>query len=288
VNHTDLHDPIHTGRPVNAGLTPNGGRLGLLGLQAQVELRSTARSVEFVIGAVALPVLLYAMFGLPSASTTNLLPGGAHVGTMMMVSLCAYGVVSLAIFTFGENVAKERGSGWIRTMRATPLPTWSHLVGKVAVALVGALAIVVTTGTAAVLAGNVSLAPSRWLALTATLLAGVVAFSTLGFAIAYAVRPRAATAIANLIFLPLAFLSGFFVPLGELPPVLGDIAVWLPTHHFGQLVWLQVASAADVEAWTGTPVASTTVHLAWVVGATAVFGAVAALASRRAAVTRRA
>jgi ABC-2 type transport system permease protein len=288
VNPTDVRDPGHAPQPVDIGLAPNGGRMGLLGLQARVELRSTARSVEFVIGAIALPVLLYAMFGLPSASTTNLLPGGAHVGTMMMVSLCAYGVVSLAIFTFGENVAKDRGSGWTRTMRATPLPTWSHLVGKVAVALVGAVAIVVTTGTAAVLAGNVSLAPSRWLALTATLMAGVMAFSTLGFAIAYAVRPRAATAIANLIFLPLAFLSGFFVPLGELPPVLGDIAVWLPTHHFGQLVWLQVASAADVEAWTGTPVSSTTVHLAWVVGATAVFGAVAALASRRAAVTRRA
>jgi ABC-2 type transport system permease protein len=288
VNHTDVHYPVHAPQPVDLGLTPNGGRLGLLGLQVRVELRRTARSVEFVIGAVALPVLLYAMFGLPSASTSNLLPGGAHVGTMMMVSLCAYGVVSLAIFTFGENVAKERGSGWIRTMRATPLPTWSHLVGKVAVALVGAVVIVGTTGTAAVLAGNVSLPPSTWLALTATLLAGVIAFSTLGFAIAYAVRPRAATAIANLVFLPLAFLSGFFVPLGELPPVLSDIAVWLPTHHFGQLAWLQVASAADVEAWTGTPVSGATFHLAWVVGATAIFGAVAALASRRTAVTRRA
>lgn len=288
MNHTDVRDPIPETRPTDLGLTPNGGRFGLLAIQARAELRSTARSVEFVVGAVALPVLLYAMFGLPNASPTNLLPDGAHVGTMMMVALCAYGVVSLAIFTFGDAVAKERGSGWIRTMRATPLPTWTYLGAKSAVALVGATVVVASTGAVAVLAGNVALAPSTWLALTVTLLAGVLAFSTLGFAIAYAVRPRAATAIANLIFLPLAFLSGFFVPLGELPPVLGDIAVWLPTHHFGQLAWLQVASAADVEAWTGTPASSVSTHLAWVIGATVLFGAVAALASRRAAVTQRA
>lgn len=270
-----------------AELERTGGRLGLLGVQALVELRSTARSVEFVIGAVALPMLLYAMFGLPSSSASNVLPDGTHVGTMMMVALCAYGVVSLAIFTFGENVAKERGRGWTRTMRATPLPTWSHLAGKVAVALVGAALIIASTGGLAVVAGNVRMDAGQWVPLIVALLAGVLVFSSLGFAIAYATPPRAATAIANLIFLPLAFLSGFFVPLGELPPVLGDIAVWLPTYHFGQLVWQQVASTAGVEAWTGLTAASTAVHLSWVLGGAVVFGGVAMLASRRDGVTRR-
>ena len=266
---------------------PQGGELGLLVTYAAVEVRSTARSMQFVVGAVALPALLYAMFGLTNADPTNVLPAGTHVGTMMMVSFCAYGVVSLAIFTFGESIAEERGRGWVRTMRATPLPSWSFLGAKVAVALIGGLLIVASVGGLATVAGNVRLDAGTWLVLTLTLLGGLLAFSTLGFAIAYATRPRAATAIANLIFLPLAFLSGFFIPLGESPPVLADIAVWLPTYHFGQLTWQHVAPAADVEAWTSVAPASTGVHLAWVLGSTVVFGFVAAVAGRRAAVTSR-
>ena len=70
----------------------------------------------FAAGAIAIPVILYAMFGLPNAS--GVLPGGTGVGLVMAVSMCAYGVVSLAIFTFGEDVAKERGRGWTRTRAA--------------------------------------------------------------------------------------------------------------------------------------------------------------------------
>ena len=265
----------------------NGGPHGLLVAHSLVELRRAARSIEYVIVAIALPMLLYAMFGLPSADVANVLPDGTHVGTMMMVSLCCYGVVSLAIFTFGEYVAKERAGGWARTMRATPLPVWSNLAAKVVLALAGGVLIVASTAGLAVAAGNVRLPAQQWVGLAGVLVAGVLAFSTLGFAIAYATRPRAATAIANLIFLPLAFLSGFFVPLSELPEVLGDIAVWLPTYHFGQLAWQQVAPHTGVEAWVGRVPAATGVHLAWVLGATVVCGTIALLAARREGVTRR-
>jgi ABC-2 type transport system permease protein len=270
-----------------ATMRSNGGGLGLVAVHCIVELRRAARSIEYLIVAVALPMLLYAMFGLPNAEVTNVLPDGTHVGTMMMVSLCCYGVVSLAIFTFGEYVAKERLRGWARTMRSTPLPVWSNLVAKLVLAVVGAALIVASTAGLAVAAGNVRLEPAQWVRLVGTLLAGVLAFSTLGFAIAYATRPRAATAISNLIFLPLAFLSGFFVPLSELPEVLAEIAVWLPTYHFGQLAWRQVAPPSDVQAWVGAAHGSSGEHLAWVLATTVVCGAIALVAAGREGVTRR-
>jgi ABC-2 type transport system permease protein len=265
----------------------NGGWLGLLAVHCLVELRRAARSIEYLIVVVALPMLLYAMFGLPDADVTNVLADGTHVGTMMMVSLCCYGVVSLAIFTFGEYVAKERAGGWARTMRSTPLPVWSNLAAKAVLGLVGAAAIVASTAGLAVVAGNVRLELAQWVGLVATLLAGVLAFSTLGFAIAYATRPRAATAISNLIFLPLSFLSGFFVPLSELPSVLARIAVWLPTYHFGQLAWRQVAPASDVAAWVGIAPARGGVHLTWVLATALACSAIALAAAGREGVTRR-
>jgi ABC-2 type transport system permease protein len=265
-----------------------GGWLGLLAVHSRVELRRAARSFEYLIVAVALPMLLYAMFGLPNADPENTLPGGTPVSTMMMVSLCCYGVVSLAIFTFGESIANERARGWARTMRATPLPVWSNLAAKSVLALVGATLIVVSTAGLAVVAGNVRLDPTQWVRLVGTLVAGVLAFSPLGFAIAYATRPRAATAIANLIFLPLAFLSGFFVPLAELPAILTRIAGWLPTHHFGQLAWRQVAPLGDVEAWVGAAPSTAAVHLGWILATIVVCGVITLLAVRREGVYRRA
>ena len=260
-------------------------RLGLLGRMVRTDIRAGLRSPEFAVGVVAVPVLLYAMFGLPSAS--NLLPGGTRIGTMMLVSLTAYGVVSLAIFTFGDEVAKERGRGWPRTLQATPIPTWVYLGGKLAMALVYAALITATMSVVAATAGGVSLPAGTWVVFLATMLSGVLAFSTLGFAIAYLARPRTATVIANLMFLPLAFFSGFFFPLSELPSILRDVAPWLPTYHFGQLAWHRVAPAGDVEAFTGIASPGQGTHVVWMLGCTAAFAVAALLAARREGVTRR-
>lgn len=270
------------------GATPhrNGGVLGLLAIQIRIEVLVAFRSLEFLIGVVGVPLLLYAMFGLPNVSDT--LPRGTSYALMMMVSMSGYGIVSLAIFAFGDELAKERGRGWTRTMHATPLPAWVHLAGKVAMAGIYALIIVAAMSAIAMVAGGLSIPLADLLGFTVVMLSGVLAFSTFGFAIAYLVRPRAATAIANLIFLPLSFCSGFFFPLSELPAFLRGVAPWLPTYHFGQLAWQQVAPTVDVEAFTGLPVRSASLHLIWVLGCAVVFGVLALLAARRETVARRA
>lgn len=277
------HDPGAV-RSRHAEPRPNGGSLGLLALVAWAELRSSARSPEFAVGAIALPVLLYAMFGLPNASE---LDGGTTVRTAVLVSLCAYGVISLAIFTFGENLAKERGRGWIRTLRATPLPMGTLLLGKIVTAVAHAALIVVSVSLLAGMAGGVNLRVTTWIVFGLTMVGGVVAFSALGFAIALLAKPRAATVISNLIFLPLSFASGFFVPLSQLPAPMRDIAQWLPTFHFGQLAYRIVVPARDIEELTGIPTGSVGTHLAVVTATTITLSGVALLAARREAVTRR-
>ena len=262
-----------------------GGRAGLLALQVATEVRASLRSPEFAVGAVLIPVILYAMFGLTNAS--SLLPDGTRVGLAMLLSLSCYGVVTLAIVVFGEDVAKDRGRGWLRTLRATPFPTWVYLAGKLGAALVHGALIVTAMAVLAATAGGVELAPHRWALYAALMLAGVVLFSPLGFAIAYLARPKAAAVIANVVFLPLAFASGFFVPLSELPDVMGDIARYLPTYHFGQLVYRAVIPAGDVEAFTGAATGSAAVHVAWVLGSAVLLAAAALAAARREAVTQR-
>lgn len=286
---THAHGPAATRRPTTTGparpARRNGGVLGLTALAVWTELRASLRTPEFAVGAVGIPLLLYAMFALPNASSQ--LPAGSSVGLAMLVSMSAYGTISLAIFVFGEDVARDRGRGWTRTMRATPLPTAVHLVGKVGNAVLLATVVVVLMSLMAALAGGVQLTTATWLALAATMIAAVLVFAPLGFAIAFAVRPRAAAVIANLIFLPLAFASGFFVPLGELPAVLRRVAEYQPTFHFGQLAYRIVMPGADVEYWTAAETRPLWIHVVWVAGSAVALTAVALAAARREAVTRR-
>lgn len=211
----------------------------LVAVQVLAEVRRFRRLPEYVIGVVAVPVLLYAMFGLPGGTRT--LPGGTTVGAMTLVSFACFGVVNQALFSFGAELAGERGKGWLRRLRATPMPMWLYFAGKLAMNLAFTA---VTLGGAVVVAvlGGVRLDPARTALVALVVLAGSVVFSPMGAAIAYWARPRAASTIANLIFLPLSFASGFLYPLAALPHALQQLAPWLPTYHLGQLAWGAMAA----------------------------------------------
>ncbi len=273
---TDVHtmEPSTSG-PASPDLDrPTGGPLGLLFAQLAAELKQMMRVPEYVIGIVGVPVILYAMFGLSNAGQR--LPGGTDVGAMLVASFSAYAIVSLAIFSFGVDVAGERGRGWLRRLRCTPMPMWAYFAAKVASALALAVLIYALVWALAMAGARVPFDAARAARTLAALLLGVIAFAPMGFALAFWARPRAAAAIGNLLFLPLSFVSGFFTPLNGLPQILRDAAPWLPTYHFGLLVWGGVAPAEDVRHFTGVDPGPALPQLAWLVGTFLVFGALAA------------
>ncbi|QQS01629.1 MAG: ABC transporter permease [Austwickia sp.] len=245
-------------------------------LRAQVaaELRQMVRVPEYVIGVAGVPVILYAMFGLSNAGT--LLPGGTDVGAMLVASFSAYAVVSLAIFTYGVDVAGERGRGWLRRLRCTPMPMWAYFAAKIVSALVLAVLVYALVWALAIAGAKVPFDAARAARTLAALLIGVVAFAPMGFALAFWARPKAAAAIGNLLFLPLSFVSGFFTSLSSLPQFLRDAAPWLPTYHFGLLVWGGVAPADDVRHFNGMQTAGPGPQLAWLAATFVAFGALAA------------
>lgn len=261
-----------------------GSVAGMLGQHVASEVRQNLRIPEYLVGVVAIPVLLYTMFGVPQAGQD--LPAGTDVGAVMFGSLACYGVVSLAIFTFGVDIAQERGRGWLRRLRATPMPTWVYFAGKGVAALLFTAAILAAMLAVATGAG-VSFAPDRLALTVLLLLAGALAFAPAGLALAFWVRPRAASAIGNLVFLPLSFASGFFFPLEVLPRIVQEMSAVLPTYHFGQLVWAGLAPAADRAAFGISTGGSTLEHLAWVVVSSLVFTILAVVGYRRDSEDRR-
>ena len=59
----------------------------------------------------------------------------------------------------------------------------------------------------------------------------------LGMAIGYGVGANTAPAVVNVVYLPMAFLSGIFFPLKLMPDFIQRIGHTLPTYHYAELGW---------------------------------------------------
>jgi ABC-2 type transport system permease protein len=108
------------------------------------------------------------------------------------------------------------------------------------------------------------LTPVQLARVYAGLLAGAVPFTFFGIALGYRTGPRSSVAVANLIYLVLSYAGGLWVPPDALPPGVRTVAGFLPTHHWGRVVW---AGALGIP-WR-------TVDWVLLAGWTAAFGAAA-------------
>jgi ABC-2 type transport system permease protein len=240
----------------------------MLLVQTWSEMRIRWRIPAFSLTIVALPVLFFTFFGLPFARQT--LPNGTSLGVYLLASFAAYSVGSVMVFGFGIGVATERGLKVDVLMRAMPMPPLIAILAKVLNALAYALLSLVVLIAYGVAVGGVREDPAVWLDMIVRLLAGSLPFIALGFAIGYLCGPNVAPAAANLVYLPLSFASGLFLPVSQLPTFVRRVAPYLPAYHYGQLAWSTVGASSE----------SLLVCLAWLAGYTLLFLAIAFRAYR--------
>jgi ABC-2 type transport system permease protein len=237
--------------------------------QIRSELRMRWRLPAFSASNLLLPVVLFSFFGLPFAGRTG--PRGLDIGVVLLISFSAYAVGQVMVYGFGIGVAMERGQKIDVLMRATPLPPGVYLAAKIVVAMLfGLLATLILFAYAGVV-GGIRVAPGVWVSVIARLLAGSVPLIALGFAIGYVAGPNAAPAVVNLVYLPLAFASGLFLPPEQLPAFVQRVAPYLPTYHYAQLAWSAIGAGRE-------PVSTSVV---WLVGYSALFLWAAIRAYRR-------
>ncbi|HVT37997.1 MAG TPA: ABC transporter permease [Gemmatimonadaceae bacterium] len=233
------------------------------------ELLKVLRVPSFMVPTIAFPILFFAMFGLPNASRTI---AGINLGAYLMASYGAYAIMATALISFGVSIAAERALGWNRLLRVTPLTPGAYFGAKTIMALALSAMSLTALFTFGFAVGHVSLPLLTWLKLGGVLLVGTVPFLLLGTAIGYSVSPAAAAPITTLIFLPLSFASGLFMPLAMLPRAVQQAAPWLPSYHVGQLGWTTIGGG------DGRGLGP---HLLWIGGYAVIFGLFAFAAHRR-------
>ncbi len=249
-----------------ATLQPRRNVLALYLTEIRLEFLKLLRVPIFSISVIGFPIMFYIFFGgMFGAGEAQGIVGGLY----MVGTFSAVGVLSAALFGFGVAVASERGQGWMRLKRVSPMPPMAYFVAKIVMAFIFASLSVVSVTLVGVIMGNASFHLLEWLAMYGALMLGVPAFSGLGLAVGYLFGPNSAPVVLNLIYMPMAFLSGLWMPIEFLPPFIQRIAEFLPTYHYAQLVLGTLGAQA---------LAPATTHMLVLAGCTLLFLALAAVA----------
>jgi ABC-2 type transport system permease protein len=152
------------------------------------------------------------------------------------------------------------------------MPPLAFFAAKLFVCTLFAATIVALLMLLGIVAAGVRLAPSAWTLMAVTLIVGAIPFCALGLAAGYLTGPNSAPAVINLIYLPMGFLSGLWIPIEAMPGLVKANAPFMPAYHLGQLALAAVGAGAGAPAWT---------HIAVLAGFTIVGLALAVWGYRR-------
>ncbi|GGF60340.1 ABC transporter permease [Alteromonas lipolytica] len=207
-------------------------RWTILQLETKTELVKTFRTPAFVIPALLFPVMFYVFFGLLFNAI------GGHPGNAakyMMATYAVFGGIGPALFSFGADVASDKDKGILSLKLVSPMPVSSYFAARIFTAMLFALIIIMSLFTLGAVFGEVTMTHQQWFLTLVTVLSGTLPFCAMGLFIGLSVSAKAAPAIVNIVYLPMAFLSGLWVPIHLFPASLEMLANVFPAYHLAQL-----------------------------------------------------
>jgi ABC-2 type transport system permease protein len=202
-------------------------------METKSEFFKLVRMKQYAISTVLFPLMFYAFFGLSMG--TQHISGSITMAKYLLATYGAFAIVAATIYAFGIGVAVERGLGWLDVKRASPMPPAAYFLAKAAVATAFGAIVVAMLFTLGAVFGDVRMPAAQWLTLGGALVAGAIPFCALGLAIGNFAGPNSAPATVNIIYMPLAFCAGMWIPFDFLPAGVQHLAPALPTWHFAQI-----------------------------------------------------
>lgn len=226
-------------------------------LEAKFEFLKLVRTTAFAVPALLFTPLFYLLFGILIARGQ-----GGEAARYLLWTYAVFGVAGNGLFSFGVTVALERDQGFLRYKRALPMPPGAYLCAKMLMASMFAFVTISLLAVLAASVGKVSMTPMQWIILFALNIVGVLPFCALGLWIGTLTSGQGAPAVVNLIYLPMAFLSGLMLPLSILPKFLQTLAPVWPSFHLSQIGLSVIGKHVGGSLW---------VHAAFLLIVTVVF-----------------
>jgi ABC-2 type transport system permease protein len=209
--------------------------------ETKYEFLKLLRNRSFSLAIIGFPIMFYVLFGVANRGANN---GSIQMAKYLLGGYSCFGLIGAALFGIGVGLAGERAAGWLELKRASPMPPMAYLFAKCMTAIAFGLIIVAILTTLGVTMAGVSLTGGELAKMLGMTVVGSVSFASMGFLLALIVPANAAPGIVNLIYLPMSFMSGLWMPIQHLPHGLQRVAPVLPTYHLSQLM-LSIFGYAD-------------------------------------------
>src|SRR5215468_5689472 len=206
-----------------------GARRSPLAMLTRVEFRLFLREKAGPIWGVAFPTLLLVIFGsIPSfkhvlENSGGLTILGSYIPVLVVMSLGLLGFVSLPL-----TVVSYRERGVLRRLETTPAGPLRVLGAQLIVNFGMAVATLVVLLVVARLAYGVPFPRQFGAWVITALLASAVVLAMGLFVASVGSTARAAAAIGNILFYPMMFFSGLWLPIPKMPGVLQHVSHAFP------------------------------------------------------------
>ncbi|HEX6967235.1 MAG TPA: ABC transporter permease [Micromonosporaceae bacterium] len=203
-------------------------------VHARYQLLEIMRVPAALVGTVFFPVAAMLFFVVPFS--------GQHPvqATYATASMATFSVISSNLFQYGIGVAEDRNQPWDPYTRTLPAGPGPRLTGRILACLAMMFVSLLPVVLIAAVATEASVTVGGFLAAAGTVVLITVPFALMGLAIGYALPSKAALAVAQVLFFPMAFGGGLMSPPGDAPKIIEVVAPYLPTRGAVELMWAAV------------------------------------------------
>ena len=243
---------------------------GIVLVQARTAIAVALRTPRAMIFTVAFPLVFLVLFNsiFIGGNDSTTLPNDARLSVQayFTAGIVAYSVALSTFTTLAVSLTTQRERGQLKRYRGTPMPAWTFIAGQVSRATVQALAMTALLLALGALAYGVPIPSSTFPAFVLYVVVGTGTLCSLGIALsAFCPTPDAASTIAPFTVVMLAFFSGVWIPVEQLPAWLEAVGKIFPLYHLA--LGLQTTLAPDAGG-TGFDAGNFAVLAAWALAGT--------------------
>jgi len=210
--------------------------VALVAKQTGYSLKSISRNPRALVFTVIFPIvmlLLFAsIFSKGGDARTNFQGGQIDTDAYFTAGIIAYAIAMACFSSLAISLTTEREIGLLKRFRGTPVPAWTFIAARICRSIVLVAFQVVALLVIARLAFSVRLSAEGIAEVAVFAVLGTAAMCALGIALtSVTTTADSAATIAPFGTVLLAFISGVFIPVDQLPDSLVQIGKIFPLSH---------------------------------------------------------
>lgn len=223
----------------------------LVWMLARAAITVSLRTPRGLVFTMAFPLVMLVLFNsifINGGDGTTTLPNDLKLdaAAYFTAGIVAYSVALSTFTTLAVSLTTQRERGQLKRYRGTPMPPWTFIVGQITRATAQALAMTALLLAVGAVAYGVPVPGSTFPAFVLYVVLGTATLCSLGIALtAFTPTPDAASTIAPFSVVMLAFFSGIWIPVDQLPNWLETVGKVFPLYHLALGLQTSLAPGAN-------------------------------------------